>query len=174
MTDMSHPANTESPAVAEVVKALRSAIPLLAAPERIGTIRADASRHTAGLAIDIMLNSRAAYEKYLADEIIEALVDMQSDIGWHDILYTDWNPDGTPFHFSIPGSRIYQGDLLKKNKNKDEALGRKHENHVHIDWVDFSLRLKGNNVLVYDWPPDAMKKGFGQKLFERLAFVSRE
>jgi hypothetical protein len=168
---MAHPANTECPAVREVVRALKDAIPMLAEPGRIGTIRHDASRHTAGIAIDIMLNSRHSLEKRIADDIIAALIELHPLIRWHDILYTDWNVDGTPFHFSIPGSRVYGGTLLTKNPNNDVALGREHENHIHVDWVDFSLRRPGDRILVYDWPPDAMCHGFAEALQSRLAFT---
>ena len=143
-----HPANTESPAVAELVRALRGVIPELRG-NGIGTIRNDGSRHTAGLAVDIMLDSTDEYEKMIADDIIAALIDMQGQIRWHDILYTDWLPGTAPgsppraFHFHIPGGGGgYGGQLLTKNPNHDVALGRAHENHIHVDWVDFSLRIK--------------------------------
>jgi len=168
---MAHPPNTECPAVREVVSALRTAIPMLAERGRIGTIRHDASRHTAGIAIDIMLHSRHSMEKRMADDIIAAFIELHSQIGWHDILYTDWNADGTPFHFSIPGSSDYGGRRLQKNPNTNIALGLEHENHVHIDWVDFSLRRRGDLILVYDWPPDAMRHGFADALQSRLAFT---
>ena len=90
-----HPANTESPAVAELVRALRGVIPELRG-NGIGTIRNDGSRHTAGLAVDIMLDSTDEYEKMIADDIIAALIDMQGQIRWHDILYTDWLPELLP------------------------------------------------------------------------------
>jgi hypothetical protein len=116
-----------------------------------------------------MLNSRASLEKRTADAVIQAFIEQQSDMGWHDILYTDWNADGTPFHFHIPGGGGgYGGQRLKKNPNNDVALGVEHENHIHIDWVDFSLRLPGDRVLVYDWPADALRTGFFDALNARL------
>lgn len=158
-----HAANTLCPAVAELVRALRSSVPLLAAPSRIGTIRSDGSRHTAGLAIDIMLDSRVPQEKMIADAIIDMLIDRQQMIRWHDILYTDWlpGPPATPFHFHIPGGGGgYGGHVLQKNPNNDLALGRAHEDHVHVDWVDFSMRIPNDRVFVYDWPKDALQTGF--------------
>jgi hypothetical protein len=71
-----HPRNTECPAVAELARALRGVIPELRAGG-IGTIRQDGSRHTAGLAADIMLDSKNEYQKGIADDIIAALIDMQ-------------------------------------------------------------------------------------------------
>lgn len=172
-----HPANTECPAVAEMVQALQEVIPELRG--KIGTIRQDASRHTAGLAADIMLNSKDEYEKMLADDIIAALIDLQDRMRWHDILYTDWTPAGggkppQPFHFHIPGGGGgYGGQRLQKNPNNNVALGRAHENHIHIDWVDFSLRIKDDTSLVFDWPADALSKGFRSALISRLIFSSR-
>ena len=165
-----HAANTECPAVAELVRALRSAVPMLATG-RIGTIRQDGSRHTAGLAVDIMLSSQDDAEKAVADSIIAMLISLQGKIGWHDILYTDWTPGTppTPFHFHIPGGGGgYGGRRLEKNANHDKALGKAHENHVHVDWVDFSLRIPGDSVFVYDWPLDAKKTGFASDVIAAL------
>jgi hypothetical protein len=170
-----HPANTVCPAVAELVRALQGVIPELRG-NGIGTIRQDGSRHTAGLAADIMLDSTKDYEKMIADDIIAALIDMQSLIRWHDILYTDWLPGNPPrpFHFHIPGGGGgYGGQRLNKNPNNNLALGRAHENHIHVDWVDFSLRIPGDTVFVYDWPPDARSTGFASGLMNRLMLSSR-
>jgi hypothetical protein len=173
-----HPANTECPAVAELVRALRGVIPELRPNNKIGTVRSDGSRHTAGLAADIMLNSANDYEKMIADDIIAALIAMQSQIRWHDILYTDWT-DGpgngrTPFHFHIPGGGGgYGGKRLEKNNNPNQALGKAHENHIHVDWVDFSLRIPGDKVFVYNWPVDARSTGFYAGIQDRLWLSSR-
>jgi hypothetical protein len=173
-----HSANTVCPALAELVRALQGVIPELRG-DKIGTIRNDGSRHTAGLAADIMLDSTNAYEKMIADDIIAALIGMQGQIRWHDIIYTDWLPGTTPgarprpFHFHIPGGGGgYGGKRLAKNP-VDEALGRAHENHVHVDWVDFSLRIPGDVIFVYDWPQDALSTGFAPDLMGRLMFTSR-
>jgi hypothetical protein len=170
-----HTANTECPAVAELVSALRAVIPELRG-RGIGTIRNDGSRHTAGLAADLMLDSRNEYQKGIADDIIDALIDMQSLIKWHDILYTDWLPGNPskPFHFHIPGGGGgYGGKPLEKNPNNDLALGKAHENHIHVDWVDFSLRIPNDTVFVYDWPADARSTGFAGSLMNRLMLSSR-
>jgi hypothetical protein len=122
---------------------------------------------------------KSAYEKMIADDIIAALIGMQAQIRWHDIIYTDWLP-GTipgaqrrPFHFHIPGGGGgYGGKRLAKNP-VDEALGRAHENHVHVDWVDLSLRIPGDVIFVYDWPQDALSTGFAPDLMGRLMLTSR-
>lgn len=172
-----HPARTECPALAELKLALQSAIPELRGG-RIGTLRNDGSRHTAGLAADIMLDSRDAYQKMMADEIIAVLIALHGQIRWHDILYTDWidNPGGAPrpFHFHIPsGHGGYGGRPFEKNVVNDTALGRAHEDHIHVDWVDFSMRIPGDSVFVYNWPQDARSTGFAGALMGRLALTSR-
>jgi hypothetical protein len=172
-----HPEKTECPALAELVRSLRAVIPELKGGG-IGTIRADGSRHTAGLAADIMLNSKNEYQKMMGDEIISALIDLQSQIRWHDIIYTDWvaNPAGGPpraSHFHIPGGGGgYGGHRLAKNP-VGLALGLEHENHIHVDWVDFSLRIKGDTKFVYDWPADARSTGFASALMGKLMLTSR-
>lgn len=170
-----HPANTECPAVTELARSLRGVIPELRERGRIGTIRNDGSRHTAGLAIDIMLDSTNEYEKMMADDIIAALIELQDQVRWHDIIYTDWLDDGRPFHFHIPGGGGgYGGHRLQKNPVLDAALGRAHENHIHVDWVDFSLRIVPHETnFVYDWPSDARSTNFGGRLAERLMLTSR-
>src|SRR5215469_1870884 len=116
-----HPARTECPALAELVSALRGVIPELRGAG-IGTVRDDGSRHTAGLAADLMLDSRNPYKKGIADDIIAALIALQGRIRWHDIIYTDWTPRTTggaptPFHFHIPaGVGGYGGRPLQKNR----------------------------------------------------------
>jgi hypothetical protein len=63
---------------------------------------------------------------------------------------------------------------LAKNPNNDLALGIAHENHIHVDWVDFALRtVPHEDASVYDWPPDARSTGFAAGLMDRLALSSR-
>lgn len=145
----------------------------------IGTVRNDGSRHTAGLAADLMLDSKNESQKMIADEIIEALIALHSQIRWHDLIYTDWiapaQPGGSPHpsYFHIPGGGGgYGGQPLRKNPI-DRATGRRHENHIHVDWVDFSLRIPGDSVFVYDWAQDARTTGFASALMGRLMLTSR-
>lgn len=170
-----HPSNTECPALAELVRGLRGVIPELRASDKMLTVRNDGSRHTAGLAVDIMLDSTDEYEKMMADDVIDALIALQSQIGWHDIIYTDWSAKtpSRPFHFHIPGGGGgYGGQRLKKNP-VGAVLGLQHENHIHVDWVDFSMRIPNDSVFVYNWPQDALKTGFGTQLTARLMLTSR-
>jgi hypothetical protein len=140
----------ECPAISELKEALYEVFPWI----ELGTVRNDGSRHTAGLAMDIMLNSKNPSEKVFADQIIEACIATHSLMGWGDILYTDWN-GGKPFYFTIPGAPPYGGKHLQKNLNKDGKLGKAHEDHIHIDW------WTGNSTT---WPPACKKTGFKAKL----------
>ncbi len=144
----------ESPAIAELKQALLEVFPWV----ELGTVRNDGSRHTAGLAMDIMLDSRDPVEKTFADQIIDALIDVQPLMGWGDILYTDWN-GRTPFHFTIPGAPPYGGKHLKKNPNKNIKLGKDHENHIHIDW------WTGDP---FNLPPASNKTGFKAALVQKI------
>jgi hypothetical protein len=152
---------SECPAIVELKAALLVGVPWLAAdPTKVGTTRGDGSRHDAGLAMDIMLDSRDIAEKAVADQIIEAVVQLHARMQWHDILYTDWN-GGKPFFFSIPGNPPFGGPkgMLKKNPNNDLKLGNEHINHIHIDW------WSGNPTT---WPPTAKTTGFKAALVGEL------
>lgn len=151
---------SECPAIAELKQALIEGVPILGADRRkLGTVRDDASRHTAGLAMDIMLDSRVLEEKSVADSIIDAVVAVHPRMRWADLIYTDWN-DGTPFFFHIPGMPPFGGPkgMLKKNPTS-VALGSQHKNHIHIDWWGFSST---------DWPKHASTTGFKAGLVAEL------
>jgi hypothetical protein len=160
MSEWTGGVKAECPAVRELVGALKVAVPLLANdPKKIGTVRNDGSRHTAGLAVDIMLDSRDLAEKSVADAIIDAVVKLHAQLRWSDLIYTDWN-DGRPFHFHIPGMPPFGGPngMLKKNPTT-EKLGKDHENHIHIDWW-------GGHPA--KWPPQATATGFKAPLIAQL------
>ena len=151
---------SECPAIKELKEALLAAVPILSADaKKIGTVRDDSSRHTAGLAMDIMLNSRDSVEKSVADDLIAAFVKLHSQMKWYDLIYTDWS-GGKPFHFHIPGLPPYGGKngMLKKNPTS-ESLGKQHENHIHIDWFAFDKTK---------WPPQASTTGFKTGLVAEL------
>jgi hypothetical protein len=150
----------ECPAVKELREALVAAVPILASsPKKIGTVRSDGSRHTAGLAMDIMLDSRDSVEKSVADDIIAAVVGVHSQMRWADLIYTDWN-NGKPFFFHIPGMPPFGGPkgMLKKNPTT-QKLGEAHKNHIHIDW------WSGNAT---KWPAHASTTGFKTGLIAKL------
>src|SRR4051812_30054765 len=160
MSEWTGGARSECPAVKELLEALSTAVPLLAAdPKKLGTVRNDGSRHTAGLAVDIMLDSRDPAEKAAADGIIEALVKVHGQMGWFDLIYTDWN-GGKPAYFHIPRLPPFGGPkgMLKKNLTSVK-LGQEHENHIHIDWFSGSATT---------WPPQASKTGFKTALIAAI------
>jgi hypothetical protein len=74
-------AKSECPAVKELVEALKIAVPVLTADsKKIGTVRNDGSRHTAGLAVEIMLDSTDLAEKAVADAIIDAVIKVHAQM----------------------------------------------------------------------------------------------
>jgi hypothetical protein len=161
MSEWTGGVKSECPAVKELRDALISAVPLLAADpnKKIGTVRNDGSRHTAGLAMDIMLDSRDLVEKLVADDIIAALVKVHAQMRWADLIYTDWN-NGKPSHFHIPGMPPFGGPkgMLKKNPTS-KKLGEQHENHIHIDW------WSGHPTV---WSPHASTTGFKTALVAQI------
>jgi len=160
MGEWSGESQGECPAIKELKEALRLGVPILGSNKgKLGTIRNDGSRHTAGLAMDIMLDSRDPVEKTIADRIIDALVKTHGQMKWADLIYTDW--DGKkPVYFHIPGMPPYGGKngMLKKNPTKS-TLGMKHQNHIHIDWWAYNPNK---------WPAHARTTGFKTALIAEL------
>ncbi len=153
-------AQGECPALKELKEALIEGVPLLAANRtKIHTTRSDGSRHTAGLAMDIMLDSRVPAEKRVADQIIAALVKVHPQMRWADIIYTDWEGKKAVF-FHIPGMPPYGGrkGMLKKNPTIP-GLGAKHKDHIHVDWWGFNSK---------SWPAHARTTGFKTALVSAL------
>lgn len=163
---MSRPANVECPAIKALHGLFASVFPVIS----VGTWRAGSGprmapdRHTAGLAIDIMLDSRDDDEKALADALIDAFIRHHGKMKWYDMVYVDWPDDNTPFYFHIPGNIIYTfppnygGDLLKKMRTGVDT-GQAHRNHIHLDWCHYKMKAK-DPADVYDWPPEASQIGF--------------
>ena len=149
----------ECPAIRELKAALLATNTILT-PAKLGTTRPDGSRHDAGLAMDIMLDSRAIGEKPLADQLIDAFVALHAKMKWSDILYTDW--DGSrPVFFHIPGAAPFGGPngMLKKNPNHNLKLGMDYLNHIHIDWWTGDP----SNL-----PPSSRTAGFKDALVQEL------
>ena len=161
-----HERYQESPAIAELKRAIEDAIPNVV----IGTVRKDRSRHTAGLAMDIMLDSRIEDQKSKADKIIEVLIEMHPTLRWYDMIYVDW--DGKkPFYFHIPGHPLYAGKQLQKNPTS-KAIGEAHVNHIHVDWCNYKMKASDPEC-VYDWPPEALVANFAEIFRENFAGGSR-
>ena len=170
----------ECPAISELKAALSALLPSVdlqtLAGEKIdkNTGRMQASRHTCGLAMDIMLDIREPREKAIADAIIKSLTadDIYAKMGWSDLVYSDWKggaASGAIDYYHIPGKEYhgYAGKPLERNRYGDDT---EHTNHIHIDWVDFAL--KNPEPLYqhdpYNWSASASKTGFAGALKDEL------
>ncbi len=87
-----------------------------------------ATRHTSGLAVDIFFNSKNALENQHALELIDVLVKHQKAMKWSDLIYTNFHVGG--------GVGGYMGD----GHTRYPWTGGGHDDHIHLDWVDRSLR----------------------------------
>jgi hypothetical protein len=148
----------ECPAIAELKRALNGIFPSV----ETGTIRfpVPADRHTSGLAMDVMLDIRESEEKALADGIIGVLIKHHRAMQWSDIIYSDWNPDGSIAYYHIPGGgHGYGGTPLARN---NYTADKEHTNHFHIDWVDFKLKNPAPLFQSdpYQWSTAAKTTGF--------------
>ena len=87
-----------------------------------------ATRHTSGLAIDIFFNSNVPQQKQRALNLIDILVKHQKAMLWSDLIFTDFHIGG--------GIGGYMGD----GRTRSAWTGGGHNDHIHLDWVDRSLR----------------------------------
>jgi hypothetical protein len=170
--------NKESPAIAALADALEAAFPsvvlLTTNNESPGT------RHTSGLAIDIMLDVTNASQRGIAHAIIDTLVARHSrssggleSLTWSDLIYSDYN-GSTISYFHIPGlsgSNGYGGTLLKRNPYTED---QKHGDHIHVDWVDFSLKNDKPEYyrIPYKHSAAAKQDGFRDELTEAFKGIA--
>lgn len=156
----------ECPAIKELKAALKASFPSV---DLQTTNKAyPGTRHTSGIAMDIMLDIREPREKAIADGIIEALKSNYSAMKWSDIVYSDWKSDGSIYYYHIPGGgRGYGGKPQERNDYSDD---QKHTDHIHIDWVDFGQKNVGDEYLrnPYKWSDAAMRTGFSAALVKDL------
>jgi hypothetical protein len=167
---MARPPNTECPAIRTLHSLFTKELPTIS----VGTWRAGSNqrvqengktvvkflpdRHTAGLAIDIMLDSRDDDEKALADALIDAFIKIHSQMQWYDMIYVDWPTEDQPRFFHIPGNPLYSGEKLKK-VNTDTDTGMAHRNHIHLDWCDYTNKAS-DPADVYNWPTESKNIAF--------------
>lgn len=96
--------------------------------------------HTAGLALDIYRNSGDGGQRLQAHNLIRFFIDQRESFGWRNMFYESWGFTGSGRAGGSPN----------------------HHNHIHIDWMDFSL-LKYDGTNKFDrsnwteitWPPEA-------------------
>ncbi len=150
------------PAVRELMATLRASVPFLNStyPEHNGQQfprlqwRKDGTlnRHDAGLALDIILFANVERERILAENLVWAFADHQSEMQWRSVIYKDVaiSGSGVPVHY---------------------MQDRRHFTHVHIDWFDYGL-YTGTGGTSIPWPPEAHTGGFGAILGPDLQGLS--
>lgn len=170
--------NPESPAIAALADALEAAVPAVVLETTNNA--SPGTRHTSGLAIDIMFDVTNTNQRQTAHAIIDVLVarhsrgkDALPSLTWSDLIYSDY--DGrTISYFHIPGlsgANGYGGTLLKRNPYTSDT---KHGDHIHVDWVDFSLKNPMPEYLhiPYKWSPAAERDEFRATLNTDFAGIA--
>ena len=99
-----------------------------------------ATRHTSGLAIDIFFNSKNPTELAHGLELIDVLCKHHSAMKWSDLIFTNFHIGG--------GVGGYGGD----GRTHQAWTKGAHDDHIHLDWVDFSLRTgkEGSKEFIYN------------------------
>lgn len=111
------------------ITALKQALVALPSVRRDTLVDArPATRHTSGLAIDIFFNSKVEQQKQRGLELIDVLVKHQKAMQWSDLIFTNFHIGG--------GIGGYMGD----GRTRSSWTGGGHDDHIHLDWVDRSLR----------------------------------
>ena len=142
-----------------------------------------ASRHTSGIAMDIMLDVHNDKEREIGDAIVAALVKNWTEMKWSDLIYSDRSPPGHKvgdiYYYHIPGkdsTRNYGGVALQRNNYTEDT---KHSTHIHIDWCAHTTAgiNPGSNdghdtTNPYKWVPGALSTGFGDALAKDLQGLS--
>ena len=98
--------------------------------------------HPQGRALDIILFASDGYDKFIADQLVEAFLDERTTMKWGGLIYNqkEWNSGGawTP--------RILTPEVRKKILAARKARGEtsevidqvafEHLTHIHIEWGD--------------------------------------
>jgi hypothetical protein len=96
---------------------------------------------------------------------------MHPQMRWSDLIYSDF--DGTNVtYFHIPGGGGFGGPngMLQRNPYTQDT---RHSDHIHLDWVDFSLKNTGAEYLriPYRWSVAANTIGFRQALTTEFSSI---
>ncbi|HTK27109.1 MAG TPA: hypothetical protein VL327_11170 [Pyrinomonadaceae bacterium] len=161
--------NPECPAIKEVAEALENAYP--AVTLYTTNNESPGTRHTSGLAIDIMLNVRNTAERTRAHAIIEVFVRLHPQLHWSDLIYSDFDGSNvTYFHIPAGGGFGGPNGLLQRNPYTQDT---RHSDHIHLDWVDFSLKNPPPQYerIPYRWSVAANTVGFRQALVGEFASI---
>lgn len=165
---MGHNLHDECPAIRELKAALRGVLPSVDLQTIVKIT--PGTRHTSGIAMDIMLDMREPREYELANAVIAAVTDetIYPSMRWSDLIYSAWAGSGI-YHYHIPGKEYhgYGGTVLKPNNYTADTA---HEAHIHIDWVDFAKKNLMPQYLAdpYQWTSAAETTGFSAKLQDAI------
>jgi hypothetical protein len=148
------------PAVVELKNVLATSIPFLNENYTEGTkslprlqLPSDGNaltRHTAGLALDIILFKNNPLHRALAHHLFKTFLEYKHRMNWLGLIYehTACNKFGQPLNYT-----------------KDD----KHDTHIHIDWliyeqVEWAGGVEGGTATKIPWPAVAHTTGFGSVL----------
>jgi hypothetical protein len=156
----------ECPAIAELADMLEALHP------NVGlwtTVHASpGTRHTAGVAIDIMLDVTKTDQRTLGHRLIDAFVKHQAAMMWSHILYSDFI-GGKISYFQVPAGRGgYGGKPFVRQPYTNDT---RHGDHIHMDWVDFNQKNTGAEYqrIPYKWTENAKKTGFRGLIEKEIA-----
>jgi hypothetical protein len=104
------------------------------------------------------LFSKTKTEDILAKNLVSFLLDYQDFIKWKSIIYRDV---------------CFDGKTMKPQKYTQD---KKHFDHIHIDWLDWSLVKKDSagTVTSIGWPEEALTTGFEDVLKLSLSDISEQ
>ncbi|MFM9926152.1 hypothetical protein VLK31_24410 [Variovorax sp. H27-G14] len=156
--------NTPSPAIATLKSVLKAEFPQIDTQTGIGN--QPASRHTSGIALDIMLNYKRDADARIGRRIMAGLVKNFEAMQWSAFIFTVRNPTtNAPVHFWVRGAdgTGYGGRKLEAGNYSADT---RHEDHIHIDWVNFSMKNTGAEYTVNPYKQSEASKlaGFGAAL----------
>lgn len=150
--------NPECPAITELAATIESVFPdiVLFTTNNVSP----GTRHTSGLAIDIMLDVTKAPKRRLGHTMIDAFVKNHAAMKWSDLIYSDFS-GGKISYFHIPAAGGYGGSagLLRRNPYTADT---RHGDHIHLDYVDWTLKNTGAlyNRIPFKWSDAAKTTGF--------------
>jgi hypothetical protein len=163
-----------SPAVATLMTVLKDEFPGVKLDA--GNNIQPGTRHTSGIALDIMLNYKNPSDAAIGRRIMAGLVKNFEAMQWSAFIFTVRNPSSSaPVHFWVRGAdgTGYGGHKLEAGNYTADT---RHEDHIHIDWVNFSMKNTGATYATnpYKQPPSAQRTGFDAALKIFLKTASDE
>lgn len=160
-----------SPAIATLMTVLKDEFPNVKLDA--GNNIQPGTRHTSGIALDIMLNYKRDADARIGRRIMAGLVKNFEAMQWSAFIFTVRNPgSGGPVHFWVRGAdgTGYGGRKLEAGNYSADT---RHEDHIHIDWVNFSMKNTGATYATnpYKQPPSSQRTGFeaALKIFLKTA-----